>query len=79
MPTIIFGAGAKGGTGKSTAICLLINFLDIGGEYSHDEYILNQILIISSHGLCNRLVIIYPECTGSPEELFQKQSGSGIK
>jgi len=27
MPTIIFAAGAKGGTGKSTAICLLTNFL----------------------------------------------------
>ena len=27
MPTIIFVAGAKGGTGKSTAICLLVNFL----------------------------------------------------
>ena len=27
MPAIIFTAGAKGGTGKSTAICLLINFL----------------------------------------------------
>ena len=27
MSTIIFAAGAKGGTGKSTAICLLTNFL----------------------------------------------------
>jgi hypothetical protein len=27
MPTVIFAAGAKGGTGKSTAVCLLINFL----------------------------------------------------
>ena len=31
MSTIIFVAGAKGGTGKSTAICLLINFLQKQG------------------------------------------------
>jgi len=37
MPTIIFTAGAKGGTGKSTAMCFLVNFLR--------EHQLNPLLI----------------------------------